>query len=503
MDSILKRASFTAVSNIIRAVISFYTVIILAKSLGPLDYGRMTFLLSTFIAIKSLLDMGTSSAFFTFLSRKRMSFYFVRNFWLWVLLQFLISLIVVGFILPQSSIEAIWKGETRLLVILALIAVFMQFTVWPIASQMAEASRENIKVQKVNLLTTCFHSSIIVFLASNESISLKVIFCVILIEWSLAGFIVSRFYKYNISDYHVQTSDDVSSNKVFRSFILYCLPFIPYVWLGFASEFADRWILQSFGGAVEQAYFSIGLQFASIALIATASVVKIFWKEVAELNENGHVEEIKNFFLISSRSIFIFTALLGCYLVPCSEYIIVSLLGNDYINGSFALSVLFIYPIHQSLGQISSTIFLAIGLTTSYVVIGCFHCIVSIIIAYIVVAPNDAIVPGLGLGSKGLAIKMIVVQFISVNCYQYWLSKKLSIKYDFSFQLFWIINFIIIGYVSKYIIENILTINIGNISDQMIFFTSYTSIYLTFIYVLFKILNIDLVERLKFIRSKY
>lgn len=63
--------------------------------------------------------------------------------------------------------------------------------------------------------------------------------------------------------------------------------------LGFLLEFADRWMLQSWGGANEQAYFSISQQFSAIALLATASVMNILWKEVAEAHHQQDANRVK------------------------------------------------------------------------------------------------------------------------------------------------------------------------------------------------------------------
>ena len=57
-------------SNALRALISFFTGLLIARALNPAGYGDLMFLLGSFVAIRSLLDMGSSSAFFTFLSQR-------------------------------------------------------------------------------------------------------------------------------------------------------------------------------------------------------------------------------------------------------------------------------------------------------------------------------------------------------------------------------------------------------------------------------------------------
>ena len=88
MTSIHSRFIFTIGSNIFRGLLSFITGMILARMLGPESYGNMAFLLGTFMGVLKLLDMGSSSAFFTFLSQKPRSKRFVRSFFIWLGVQF-------------------------------------------------------------------------------------------------------------------------------------------------------------------------------------------------------------------------------------------------------------------------------------------------------------------------------------------------------------------------------------------------------------------------------
>ena len=502
MESILKRFIFSFVTNAVRALVSFITVILVAKWLGPEDYGRMAFLLSTFIAIKSLLDMGSSSAFFTFLSKKRMSSAFILYFWLWVLLQLLISILIVGYVLPDNVISSIWKGESRSLVFLALIAAFMQFSVWPIASQMAEANRQTIKVQKLNLLIVFLHLLVIVCFIYFGVISIPIIFVVTACEWLIASIIASHYYKRIDFQKNNKNINELSNLETFKSFIIYCLPFIPYVWLAFASDFGDRWILQTFGGSIEQAYYSIALQFASVSLIATTSIIKILWKEVAELNEEANKVFIGKICRSSFIAIYLFTAVICCMLVPHAESIIKLLLGPEYVNGSMALTLMFLYPVHQSLGQLGGSVLCSMGLTQIHVIIGSFHCILSLILAYFLIAPKEAHLPGFDLGSVGLAIKMLSVQFLTVNIALLYISRKLLIPSFLKIQIFILIILIPLSYFTKYFIKIIIkTFQIYNNTEYFeLFFSviSYCGILFIIAYCLYAIDYYEIKSKIKY-----
>ena len=175
---------------------------------------------------------------------------------------------------------------------------------------------------------------------------------------------------------------------------------------------------------MQQAYYAVAAQFAAISLIATASVVKILWKEVAVANERGDDERVQRLYQRANRILFMSGVLISCFLIPWTREIITLVLGEEYTGGALVLAIMFIYPVHQTLGQINGTMFYALELTRPYVVIGMISMIISTITIYFLLAPANATMPGLGLASTGLALKMVVVQFIAVNFSMWWLARK-------------------------------------------------------------------------------
>ena len=123
--SIKERFVFSSLSNILRGAINFVIVILIARWLNPEDYGRMMFLLASFLAFKQLLEMASAQAFFTFISERSRSKKFVSIYFFWVLIQLTFSILILGFILPESLIKILWVGEDRLLILLALLAAFL------------------------------------------------------------------------------------------------------------------------------------------------------------------------------------------------------------------------------------------------------------------------------------------------------------------------------------------------------------------------------------------
>jgi hypothetical protein len=84
---------------------------------------------------------------------------------------------------------------------------------------------------------------------------------------------------------------------------------------------------------------------------------------------------------------------------------------------------MFFYPIHQAVSQLQQTFMLATGATSAYSLIGIGTMLISIPIAYAVLASPVAHPPGLGLGAVGLAAKMVLLQLLGVTV-QFWFLRR-------------------------------------------------------------------------------
>jgi O-antigen/teichoic acid export membrane protein len=452
--SIKKRYLSSIFANTTRSGLSFLTGLLLARFLGPVDYGRLSFLLASFLAIKQILDAASSSAFFTFISQRQRSKTFIEYYWIWVGFQFLVPAIIISFLLPDSWMESIWKGEERGLIVIAFIASFVQTTVWTNASQMAEAQRETIKVQSINTLVVGVHLLIVLLLWYLGQLAIVYILIALILEFGIASLIAFRLYKI-----HIETDDTLTIDTpktVFKEFWNYCLPFIPYSFLGFLHDFLDRWMLQNWGGASEQAYYSISYQFAGVALLATSSILRIFWKEIAEAYYQKDFDTVHQLYTKSLKGLYFIGAVLAGGLIPWTEEIVKITLGEKYITGAPTMMLMFLYPIHQSMGQITGTVLYATGHTRLQVIYGMFFMALSLVVAYFFMAPNNAIVPGLNLSSKGLAYKMVLVQFLGVNVLAFFIARLFHWKYDWFFQVTSLALTLSIGWSVSYLVNKLI-----------------------------------------------
>lgn len=452
--SIKVRFFATLTTNVMRAGISFVTGLAIARYLGPEGYGHYSFLLGSFTAMISLVDMGTSSAFYTFISHNMRGKKFYIYYVFWVFIRFSMLLLFV-LLVPAVWGEKIWLGHSKELIFLALLTVFSMNQIWQFAGQVGESIRDTVGVQVRNLvLATSFLISILLLIKTNL-LSIRVLFVTnTALYLVLALLYGARLYRSSI----LITQKNERFRDILREFKIYCAPLLLYTWLGFLYTFADYWLLQRFGGAVQQGYYAIGAQFAAISLLATTSIVQVFWKEIAEANAQQNMARMRVLYQKVSRTLYFVGALVSCILIPFSRETISLLLGPNYAEGWPVFALMLLYPIHQALGQITGTMLFAVGRTKTKARIGLIFMGTSIVMTVFFLSPRTWVIPGLELGAIGLALKMVICQLLDVTLMGVCVARFLSIQYDWFYQVYIVLALLFGGFISKAAVCKVMTI---------------------------------------------
>ncbi len=427
---------------------------LLARWLGPNDYGRLSFLIAIFVAFKQFTDMATSEAFYTLVSRQQRSSRFIGIFLGWMLLQLSISLIIVYFLVPDTLAKSIWGDETRLLVILALIATFAQQSLWLNVSNMAESIRLSVFSQTLHTMIVASHLIFVCLLWFFDAVVIKYIFMASILEWTLGSFLLFRFFKYRVqSAGEIFFSNTQEQKDTLKSVILEFWEFgkylIPYAWFGFFHDFLSRWMLQMWGSATEQAYFSIAQQVGAIPLLVTSSVLRIFWKEISQAQFENNSSRSMIFYTRACVSLyFISAAFAGC-LVPWTEEIIFVLLGEEYYKAKVSMQLMLLYPVHQSLGIVMGTFLYATSRNKAQLILGCLFMVTSLVTSFTLIAPREIFSFGYELGALGLSLRYVLVNILFVNITGFVICKIFNWKFFWAYQIGFLTLNICIGVIVK------------------------------------------------------
>lgn len=443
----------SVVANTGRSAIAFITGLIVARGLSPSGYGDYSFLLGSFIAIRSLLEMGSSSAFYTFISQKRRPRIFFLAYFAWLAIQFVFSTVLLTVIMPQEMINKVWLGHSRDMVFLAFAAAFMQQQVWLTINQIAESMRKTVRFQIVSIVLVIAHLVLVSLLLLSGRLSMIMLFWLIIGEYILAAIFSFRFLRQNDMESGAEDDEPFYFKVTLDDYKKYCKPLILLAWIGFVYEFADRWMLQRFGGAGQQGFYQIAYQFSSVSLLATSSILNVFWKDIAEANGRGDKARVALMYHKVNRGLVMFGAILSGLLIPWTEQIVRVFLGQAYLMAVPVLMIMFLHPIFQSMGQIGGTMLLASGYTHSYTVICTLFMIISLPLSYLAQAPPSNLLPGLGLGAMGMALKMVLLTIFSVNVMAWVIARRNNWKYNWTYQVIGISAAVGSGFLAKWLVS--------------------------------------------------
>ncbi|MDP0562397.1 MAG: oligosaccharide flippase family protein [Candidatus Endonucleobacter sp. (ex Gigantidas childressi)] len=453
MNNIKKRFAITLGTNIVKAFLGFLVGMLLARGLGAEDYGRFSFLLATFLSFTSLLDMGTSSAFFTFISKSKQSKEFYFSYFLWIALQFIVSVIFLYFIIPEKLLHTLFVGESRGYITLAFIAVFFQQAVWNLLSQLSESSRDTVSIQKLNLGIGICNFLAVFFLYQTHNLNVVFVLSLIITQYILALIIFKAliFEASKVVDANIK--DNLFS--IFKRFRIYCGPLVLYSWVGFGYQFFDVWMLQHYSGAEDQAYFAVSSKIAAVSLIFTTSIIRVFWKEIGAAENENDKQKVYLLYKTATRTFYTLSAILCGFLLPWAKDIISVLLGDGYESAAVPFSIMLLYPVHQSLGQINGTMFYAIEEIKAHVKISIIIMFLSVAISYLLLSDQSGFISGLSLGAEGLALKMVGMQWLSVNIGMFVISKIKGWKFDWFYQVYILGTMLGLGYFAYYIVNQL------------------------------------------------
>lgn len=444
--SVRRRAAISILANALRAGIGFVTGMLLARELSPQGYGELTFLIGTFVAARALLDVGISNAFFTFISQQPRSwrlylFYSVTQF-----LQFSLLLLLVMLLIPDSLLKSIWVGAgERNQVLLALCASFMQQSVWQAIVQIGEAARRTLLVQCANLAIAVVSLSIVVCISTIGYMSVFSMLLAISILHLTASLLVGSF----LATVVPISAEHVPFRSIAFEFWQYCRPMLMLSLFGGIYLFADKWLLQAFGGAIQQGYFQVATQFSLIAILVTTSVLGVFGKEIAEASATGNSSRVAMLYKYATRILVVLSASLAGVIVPWSEEIILHFLGADYTQSWTVVAVMLICPIYQSLSQINGAFLMAISRTKLFSAIGTFGMLISLPLSYWAVAPHTATVPGLEMGALGIALKEVSTTIVMAGIQSFFIAASQGWRIDLAFQFAATALLLLLGYLAK------------------------------------------------------
>lgn len=427
-DSLKKRYFFKLLANLVGFVFNIITQAIIPRGLGPRAYGDFGLLSSFFNQFVGFLDMGTSTCFYTKLSSRQRDFVLVRFYVYFAIIVSIITLVFV-FIFHQGNLyNIIWPNQCILCVYMAAVWGILTWFV-KVLTMMGDAYGLTVATEKARIIQRVLGLLLILLLFALGRIQLKQFFVyhyVILLFLAGASIYIFESRGFSLNKVWVLPSRPqlIKTTKEFYSFSHPL--FLASVFALMAGIF-DRWLLQVAGGSLQQGFYTLSYQIGAVCFLFTGAMIPLILREFAIAHADHNTDHMSVLFRRYFPGLFSISAFFSCFVALQADKVIYIFGGNQYGDALAAVTIMAFYPIHQTYGQLTASLFYATGQTALYRNIGIIFVILGLPLTYFLVAPAGKL--GLNAGATGLAIKMVLLNIISVNVQLYFNVKQLSLPF--------------------------------------------------------------------------
>ncbi len=458
-DSLNKRYFYKLFANFIGFVIGLVTAGIVPRGLGPKAYGNFEFLTNFFSQIAGFLDMGTSTAFYTKLSQRQKEFGLVSFY---LCFMGIVSLFIVGFVgivHLTSAHKQIWPGQTMFFVYLAAGWGFLTWAI-QVFNKMTDAYGLTVPAEKARILQRILGIILIIILYIFHQLNLANLFYYhYVVLFFLGGIFIWIMERRGYSIRHSWMLSWPKIKGYLQEFYHYSHPLFTYSLIGLIVAILDRWLLQIFAGSIQQGFYGLSYRIGGLCFLFTSAMTPLLLREFSIAFGNKDLPQMAILFRRYIPLLYSIAAYFACFIAIQADKVVYILGGKSYGAAVVAVTIMAFYPLHQTYGQLSGSVFYATGQTKLYRNIGVIFMLIGLPVTYFLIAPTEKM--GLNAGATGLAIKMVALQFIWVNTQLYFNARllNLSFKRYLGHQIFSVGCLLTIAYIATFSIDQIIGLN--------------------------------------------
>jgi O-antigen/teichoic acid export membrane protein len=316
----------------------------------------------------------------------------------------------------------IWPGQLPLFVWGAALWGWLTWANQTVAG-VADSCGRTVVTEKVRMWQAPLLAALVVAVMLAGWLNLTSFFIsqyVTLGALTIAWLLVLRREGHILFDRRTLTVEGV--RRYAGEFYEYSHPLVVYSAMSFAAVAAERLILQAYGGSIEQGYFGLSYQIGGLCFVFTAAMTPVLAREFSVAARDGNMSRMAALFRRYVPLLYTVAAVLAAFVATESDRIVVLFGGREFAGAALPMAIMAFYPIHQTYGQLSGSIFYATGQTALYRNIGLVSMVIGLVLAYGMIAPPSR--GGMGAGATGLAIKTVVIQVLTVNG-QLWFNARL------------------------------------------------------------------------------
>ena len=426
-DSLKKRYFAKLFANLIGLAIGVVTQAIIPRGLGPTAYGNFSFLSNFFTQIVGFLDMGTSIGFYTKLSQRQQDFGLVSFYLFFTGIVSFLLIIFVGCIHVTGAYATLLPDQLPFYIYLAAVWGILTWLV-QVLNQMADAYGVTVSTEITRIIQKGLGLVLILTLFLMNQLNLTHFFFYhyfILIFLALAFILVMGRSGHSLRRSWKLTVAQVKAYA--KEFCNYSHPLFVYALVGLIVGILDRWMLQKFAGSVEQGFYGLSYQIGAVCFLFTSAMTPLITREFAIAFGEKNLREMARLFRRYIPMLYAIAAYFACFIAVEANKVTFIMGGEKFQHAALAVMIMAFYPIHQTYGQLSGSVFLASGQTKLYRNIGIFSMFLFIPVTFFLIAPREYF--GLNAGATGLAIKMVGFNIFCVNLQLFFNSRFLNLNF--------------------------------------------------------------------------
>lgn len=426
-DSLKKRYFYKLSADSIGLVFNMITLAIIPRGLGTKAYGDFNFLSSFFTQVSGFFDMGTSTAFYTKLSQRPkesglVSFYL---YFCGIISLLIIAFVSVAFIFSIHT--TLWPGQEIYYIYLASVFGVLTWLL-QVLNKMVDAYGVTVPAELARISQKAFGMIIIILLYVFHRFNLATYFyynCVVLLVLGAAFVRVIEKSGHSLKRGWRLSDDKIKEYT--KEFYNYSHPLFICSLIGMIVGIFDRWMLQYYSGSVQQGFFGLAFNIGAVCFLFTSAMTPLLTRELSIAYGKRDLSEMARLFRRHIPLLYSIAAFFSCFIAMQSDKIIYIVGGSKYREAGIVVVIMAFFPIHQTYGQLSGSVFYANGQTALYRNIGVFFMLIGVPITFFLIAPGYKM--GFAMGARGLAIKTVVLQVIAVNVQLYFNSKFLKLAF--------------------------------------------------------------------------
>jgi O-antigen/teichoic acid export membrane protein len=429
-----KRFIYKLGGNFAALALGVIALAVVSRVLGPADFGRFEFLTANFKLVLDTLALQLPIAYFNWISRKghkENTDYATGLTFYWTIgTASLFAIFIYAAI--ESGISVWLWPDIQASYLWYALAFTLAVSFYQLCIYLADGRALTVGLEKIRLVQNVLKTAGILLLFGWGILSLSSYFMVqtAVVCFSIIASIAWLASRKALSAMLLKfwSAEEAEKAKFNEFAISYTRPLIITMLVGFVFLYFDRWFLQVIAGSSQQGYYALSERLGMIIFIFTSAMTPLIMREFAFAYEERDMARLSGLF--ERIKIFIFiAAVAGCFMSVQSAAIVKLFAGDRYSEAIIPVAIMALYPIHQTFGQLSGALLVATGQTRLYANLAMAVMVVSAPVSYILLAAHDFLIPGLALGATGLAIKMVLIQFLGTNVQLYFNTKFLGVSF--------------------------------------------------------------------------